>query len=160
MAPGAPKPSPSIIELSAQLEARGVRVPADARPFMFGNTPELARELADLVLGGKKRATASLPCMWEAEGESLPSAGDVYVLHEWHGVALALLRNTRIDVVPFDDVTEEFARAEGEGDLSLAWWREAHWQYFTEELAVLNRSPTREMLVVCQRFEKLYPKTD
>ena len=60
-APDMPKPNLSIIELSAQLEAHGVRVPAVARPLLFGNTPELARALADLVLEGKKRATASLP---------------------------------------------------------------------------------------------------
>lgn len=136
MAPDTPKPNLSIIELSAQLEARGMRVPASARPFMFGNTPELARELAKLVLEGKKRATASLPCLWEGEGESLPCAGDVYVLHDWGSDALAILRNTRMDIVPFDAVAEDFVRAEGEGDLLLAWWRDAHWQYFTEELEV------------------------
>jgi uncharacterized protein YhfF len=154
------KPNPSIAELSAQLEARGVRVPAGARAFMFGNTPALARELADLVLEGKKRATASLPFMWKGEGESLPSVGDVYVLHDWNGNALALLRNTRVDVVPFDEVTEDFVRTEGEGDLTLAWWRDAHWQYFTEELCAIGRHPTRQMLVVCQCFDVLYPKTE
>lgn len=152
------KPNPSIADLSTQLEARGVFVPVDARPFMFGNTPELARELADLVLEGKKRATASLPCMWESEGESLPRIGDVYVLHDWDSTALAILRNTEIDIVPFDEVTEDFVRAEGEGDLSLAWWREAHWQYFAEELAAFGGRPESRMLVVCQRFEVLYPR--
>jgi uncharacterized protein YhfF len=159
MATETSKPNPSIAELSAQLEARGVRVPAGARAFMFGNTPALARELADLVLDGKKRATASLPFMWEGEGESLPSVGDVYVLHDWNGNAVALLRNTRVDVVPFDEVTEDFVRTEGEGDLTLAWWRDAHWQYFAEELCAIGQHPTRKMLVVCQRFDVLCPRT-
>jgi uncharacterized protein YhfF len=154
MASGVPKPNPSIADLSAQLEARGVRVPTGARAFMFGNSPELARELADLVLKGKKRATASLPRMWE--GEPLPSVGDVYVLHDWYGAALALLRNTQIDIVPFEDVGEAFVRAEGEGDLSIAWWRDAHWEYFASELTAFNQRPTLKMLVVCQRFEVLY----
>lgn len=160
MALDTPKPNPSIAKLSAQLETRGVRVPAGAQAFIFGNTPALARQLADLVLKGKKRATASLPFMWKGEGESLPSAGDVYVLHDWNGNALALLRNTRVDVVPFDEVTVDFVRTECEGDLTLAWWRDAHWQYFTEALCAIGRHPTRQMLVVCQRFDVLYPKTD
>jgi len=31
----------------------------------------------------------------------------------------------------FDDVDEQFAYDEGEGDRSLAYWREAHKRYFT-----------------------------
>ena len=33
----------------------------------------------------------------------------------------------------FSDMTEEFARKEGEGDLSLEYWRKEHKAFFTRE---------------------------
>ncbi|OAT33655.1 hypothetical protein M975_1016 [Buttiauxella brennerae ATCC 51605] len=36
-------------------------------------------------------------------------------------------------LIRFSDVTEEFARKEGEGDLSLEYWRREHKAFFTRE---------------------------
>ncbi|MGL1067150.1 ASCH domain-containing protein, partial [Vibrio vulnificus] len=44
-----------------------------------------------------------------------------------------------------------FAALEGEGDKTLAWWREAHWNFFSKECVVLGISPSEDMLLV------LYP---
>ena len=54
-------------------------------------------------------------------------------------------------------MTEEFAATEGEGDASLAFWRDAHWAAFSRELEGIGRSPQADMPVVCERFEVVYP---
>ena len=58
--------------------------------------------------------------------------------------------------VPFDEVTAEHARAEGEDDRSLASWRAIHRRFFTEN-ARHDRGFDERMPVVCERFRLVYP---
>jgi uncharacterized protein YhfF len=56
-------------------------------------------------------------------------------------------------VLPFDEVTAEYAAIEGEGDGSLAYWREAHRAFFGRECERIGRQPVDSMPVVCSIFE-------
>ncbi len=116
-----------------------------------------ANELADLVLAGKKRATAGLLWSYEAEGEPLPRVGDFNVITDWDGVARCVIRTTSVEVVPFAEVTPEFAATEGEGDGSLDYWRQAHQAAFSRELAGSSHLLGPESLVVCECFEVVFP---
>jgi len=49
----------------------------------------------------------------------------------------------------------EYAAVEGEGDGSLAFWRDGHWRFFTRECRRIGREPSADMPVVCARFELL-----
>jgi uncharacterized protein YhfF len=124
--------------------------------WQFGYGVEQGDRLLACVLDGPKRATAGALWAYEAEGEPIPVPGDYSVLLDGHGVAQCIIRTTRVDVLPFDQVDAVFAFDEGEGDRSLEYWREAHWAYFVSELAELGREATRDMPVVCERFEVVY----
>ncbi len=124
--------------------------------WQFGYGVEQGDRLLACVLNGPKRATAGALWAYEAEGEAIPVPGDHSVLLDGHGVAQCIIRTTRVDVLPFDQVDAVFAFDEGEGDRSLDYWREAHWAYFERELAELGREATRDMPVVCERFEVVY----
>lgn len=54
-------------------------------------------------------------------------------------------------------MSEGFAAAEGEGDGSLAFWREAHWAAFSRGFEGTARSAESNMPVVCERFEVVFP---
>ncbi|HAS6172704.1 TPA: ASCH domain-containing protein, partial [Vibrio vulnificus] len=54
------------------------------------------------------------------------------------------------------EVTPEFAALEGEGDKTLAWWREAHWNFFSKECVELEISPSEDMLLVLEQFKVVY----
>ena len=125
--------------------------------FHFCDNEADANELAELVLQGTKRATASLRWVYEAENEPLPKVGDLSVVTNWDGDPLCVIETTQVDVVPYDRVSEEFAAVEGGGDGSLRYWREAHWPFFSRECASLGREPTQEMPVICERFRVVYP---
>ena len=150
---------PSVEELwAAFLAARpDVVGPEDTfTAWHFCDNQADADELADLVVAGRKRATAGALWSYEAEGEPLPRVGDFSVITDWSGAARCVIRTTSVEVVPFDEVTEEFAATEGEGDGSLAFWRDAHWAAFSRELEGTGRSPQPDMPVVCERFEVVY----
>ena len=115
-----------------------------------------ANEMAELVLAGVKRATASLLWSYEAEGEPLPAVGDLGIVTDWDGRARCVIRTTSVEVVPFEEVTQEFAEIEGEGDGSLGYWRAAHQAAFTRELEGSGRTFERRSPVVCERFEVVF----
>jgi uncharacterized protein YhfF len=123
----------------------------------FGNTDAMAKELCSLVLQGKKTATAALPWEYEDKPEDAPVLHGYSVVTDFAGNPQCVLRTTEIRVLPFNRVDAEFAFDEGEGDQSLDYWREVHWDYFSRQCARSGKEPTPEMLVNCERFELLYP---
>ena len=52
-----------------------------------------------------------------------------------------------------NEVSEEFAIAEGEGDGTYEYWKNVHIEFFTKELKGINRKFSEDMLLVCERFE-------
>jgi uncharacterized protein YhfF len=147
---------PPITALVAKLEAAGVRVPPGRiRADGYGDSAELSRELIDLIRLGPKRAGTGLLWAYEAESEELPQIGDIEIVVDHEYEPALLTRITRVEVVPFDNVTAEYAALEGEGDRSLESWRAGHWRFFSRECARLGREPTQDMPVVCSVFELL-----
>lgn len=123
--------------------------------WSFGATPEHAEELLQLVLDGTKTATASALWDYGSGAELLPQPGTLGIVLDGDDRPRALLMTTDVHVVPFDQVGDEHARLEGEGDLSLAHWREAHERFFSEH-ATHDRGFTLDMPVVLERFEVIY----
>jgi uncharacterized protein YhfF len=112
------------------------------------------------VLSGRKVGTAGALWAYEHDGEPVPSPGDFSVVTDGSGVARCVIRTTAVRVVPFEDVDAEHAAAEGEGDLSLAYWREAHRSFFTRELESMGMAASPDMPVVCERFELVFTDGD
>jgi uncharacterized protein YhfF len=130
---------------------------ADYQVWHFGDSEHLARDLADLVLHGPKRATASL--LWDAELDPtmMPVLGGYSLVTDHAGTPLLIIRTTQVEVRPYDKVDADFAAAEGEGDGSLDFWRDAHWAYFSRRCAALGRTPSDDMPVILEHFALIYP---
>lgn len=124
--------------------------------FHFDDNAPSANELAQLVVAGRKRATAALLWSHEAEGKRIPRPGDLSIVTDFEGHAVCVIETTRVDIVAFSAVTAEFAETEGEGDGSLAYWMRAHEAFFGRECRRIGRAPTAGMPVVCERFEVVY----
>jgi uncharacterized protein YhfF len=124
--------------------------------FFFGDSEDLANELAELVLRGSKRATAGSVWSFEAAGKRLPVPGDLSIVTSWAGEPLCVIETQAVDVLPFNQVSAEFAAIEGEGDGSLSFWQDAHRQYFTRECARTGQQFTESMLVACEKFAVVY----
>ncbi len=116
-----------------------------------------ADALAELVLAGKKTATASAYPLYELENEPLPKAGEYSVILDSRDEAVCVIQTTKVYVVPFDQVSPGHAAREGEGDLSLTDWRAVHRAFFAGELEAAGLTFHESMKVVCEEFAKVFP---
>ncbi|MCR2783861.1 MULTISPECIES: ASCH domain-containing protein [unclassified Microbacterium] len=124
--------------------------------WAFGATPAHADELLALVLAGVKTGTASSLWDYQESGDPLPQEGEFSIILDGEGAPRAVIETTRIRTVPFDEVDAEHAHAEGEGDRTLAHWREVHERYWRNH-SENPRGYEPDMPVVCERFRLLYP---
>ncbi len=121
----------------------------------FGDTPQMRDELGQLVKQGIKTATASLE--WEYEGEQpLPHVGELSLIVDGKEQPLCIIETTEINIKPFNEVDAQFAHDEGEGDRTLAYWRNAHQNYFVRVCQQIGRTPSETMPVVFERFRVIF----
>jgi len=113
------------------------------RTLELGSPGEMRNRLNGLVLAGHKRATTGLrDYHYEAESEEIEQVGERLVLLDNDGQPLATVVVTAVAVVPFGEVTWEFASSEGEGDASLEEWRDGHRAFWAREgIEVTDETP-------------------
>lgn len=134
-----------VIPLGAQLQSS----------FQFGVA---ADELAQLVLKGVKTATASAYDLYEAE-EPLPAFGAYDVILDEQNQPVGIIKNDAVTIEQYLDVNAQHAYEEGEGDRSLAYWRQVHHDFFTaayyEEGKVFRE---KQAQIVLEKFHLVYPQ--
>jgi uncharacterized protein YhfF len=121
--------------------------------WAFGMAPD---HLAQLVVCGIKHATASLHGLYLSQGEPVPQKNQYSIILDSSGDAVCIIMNTKVTILPYQDVTEEMAQIEGEGDQSLSYWRSVHFDFFTHEASSIGLVFNEQMLVVFEEFEVVY----
>lgn len=124
--------------------------------FYFCDNKEDADECAELVYKGIKQATA--PSLWwyEKNNEPLPKIGDQYIVTDWEGNAKAVIETTKVEQVPYNEITAEFAATEGEGDKSLEFWKRVHKAYYKREMEAAGDQFSEDMIIVCEYFSTIH----
>ena len=122
----------------------------------YGDSPELADELIQLILTGGKTATCGSLWEWEAEGKPLPKVGDIWVEPDGNGNPVCITETVEVTIRKYNEVDADFARAEGEGDLSLDYWREAHRNFFSRILPKIGKEFSEDMPLLCERFRVIH----
>lgn len=128
----------------------------DYTSWHFCDNEKDANELVELAKKGTKRATASLYFLYELEVEKVPEAGDISILTDWDGYAQCVIKNEKVSILPFRDITEEHAAIEGEGDKTLEYWRRAHRGIFEMDAELAGMVFDEDMLVVFEEFEVVF----
>ena len=117
----------------------------------FGDSAEMRDRLLDFVFNGNKRATAGMLEYDYDEDEPVEAVGEIFILVGNENKPVGKIQITRVDVVQFDEVSDEFALAEAEGDLSGDDFRRSHREFW--EGCGYEVKP--ESMVVCAYFELL-----
>jgi uncharacterized protein YhfF len=125
--------------------------------FAFGGSAALAGELGLLVLHGPKRATAELVRAFAARDEPLPRAGGRCLVPGGDGRPLAIVRTTDVRAGPLSPAGGRFARDEGEGDRTRAWWLDAPTRFFSRQCTAMGLTFSDDTGVVFERFELVWP---
>lgn len=112
--------------------------------FKFGDSRELCDRLLALVRSGAKTATCGALRDFEA-GEPMPEVGRRDIALDWDGKPALMIETTEVTICRFRDVPEDFALAEGEGDVEA--WRLGHIDFFAR-----NGGFDPDMELVCERF--------
>jgi uncharacterized protein YhfF len=119
--------------------------------WSFGDTPEMADDLGGLAMQGKKTATCS-----RYVGENILEFATVSIMLNGQGQPWGVVETHEITVKRYCDVGAEWAAAEGEGDLSLEYWRNEHWRYFARGAQEGGYEMSEDMPLFCERFRIVY----
>ncbi|OIN25758.1 ASCH domain-containing protein [Vibrio barjaei] len=117
-----------------------------------------ANQCAKLINEGIKTASCSLKAGYEIEQKPLPQVGRLSVVLDWEQNPICIVKLTSVEVCPFNQVSEAFAYAEGEGDRTYQWWKQAHLRFFEGYANELNITFSEYDDLVLERFEKVFPR--
>lgn len=122
--------------------------------WSFGDTPELANELADLVKIGKKTATTSAFELYEKD-EPLPQVGEYNIILDGSQNPVCITQTKEILLIPYKEITPDQARMEGEGDLSYAYWRKVHDAFFKPYFQEAGIEFRDDAMMIFEIFERV-----
>ena len=102
-------------------------------------------ELISLVLANKKTATTSL---YESDMK-LPIIGEKSIICYDNGTKACVVKTVDFVIMKFKEMTEQYAKLEGEGDLSLKYWKKSHHDFYKS----IDQSFNDESKIVFEIFE-------
>ena len=108
------------------------------RSIEFGTPGESRDKLVNFILHGQKRATAGLLRDYINEDEPVEHIGELLAMVDNDGKHVGTLKVTRVEILRFIDVPDEFALAEAEGDLNAADFRASHREFWEAEGEVVE----------------------
>ncbi|MGA7671385.1 MAG: ASCH domain-containing protein [Nitrolancea sp.] len=151
--------SPLIAAMWSEFLASRPDLPSDLtyyEAFTFGNQPEMASELAGLVLVGTKTATSEAMRVYEESGQRPPQPGDFSIVLDGDRNPVCVTETLEVNVVPLNQVDATFADDYGEGDRSLAWWQESLWDYYEQEYMAHDWPVSKDIPLMCERFRVVF----
>lgn len=152
---------PSVSRLWVRYRAQNPDASEAVPPsFYFCDLEEDANLCAELVVQGRKQATASSLKELELAGLEIAQPGELFIVTDFAGKAKAVIETTRVDIRRFGEIDEDFARAEGEGDLTLEWWRDAHRAYYQRVLSGSGVAVDDDLLIACEYFRTVMTSDD
>lgn len=101
-------------------------------------------KLIELVLSGKKTATTS-----SFDEDDMPVIGEETIICFDNGKEACVVKTLDYKVMRFCEMTEDLAKLEGEGDLSLKYWKDVHYHFFKSN----NYNFNDETLIVFEIFK-------
>lgn len=143
----------TFVELATQAYwkdyCKGGNNPLSVSAWKFGDNPDY---LAQLVIDGVKTATCSSHIIYELENEPLPANDDYSIILNSEEEPVAIIKTVEVTLTPMNEVTEEFAYDEGEGDRTLRYWKAVHEIFFKHALSEIGLEFSEDMMLVCERF--------
>ena len=123
--------------------------------LVFENEGNTGEEQLALVLSGEKTASFTPFPAYAINFEPLPVAGEIYIVEDRNGSPKCIIEITNVSVIPFNEVTWEMARQEGE-DENLQQWQDKQREFLAEEAEICGFDFTEETQLVFEIFRVIY----
>ncbi len=125
----------------------------------FAGRREGTDALIHLYRLGKKTAGSSLIKDFEFEGDPLPKVGNYWIMLDSHECPQLIAKTIRIEINSFGKIPKAIAHAEGEGDLSVSYWKKAHKNFYLPFLAKWGIADIDKAKVITEHFEIVHEQT-
>ena len=109
-------------------------------------------KLIELVLSNKKTATSSL----FIDDTNLPIIGEESIICYDDDTSACIVKTVDYRIMKFNEMTEEYVKLEGEGDLSLNHWKKVHYDFFKS----IDSSFNEESKIIFEIFEVVDKEVD
>ncbi len=146
----------SVEKLWENFKLQNPTLPDCYELMTFGDTQDRADQSAALVLEGLKTVKTTLLLEYQRKEKYLPQEGSYSIILDVNNQAIGIVQLLKVFIVPFDEVTDELAYQEGEGDRTLSGWREIYQTYFQEQCKKQHWNFSVKTEVVCIQFELVY----
>ncbi|WP_051563747.1 ASCH domain-containing protein [Enterovibrio calviensis] len=113
-------------------------------------------KLIALYLNGTKTAGSGLVEDYEVAGDALPKVGNFWIVLDSNSEPRIILKTVRTEINKFPEVPEYIAIAEGEGDLSLEYWKTVHAKFYEPHLSSWNLLNINDSHVITEFFELVW----
>ena len=115
----------------------------------------VGNEKLALVLGGQKTAFFASWPTFSIDMEPLPVSGELYIVVDRANNPQCVIELESVEIVPFNEVTWEMAKQEGE-DENLGAWKERQQENLEDEGALVGFEFTPDIKLVFQTFKVVY----
>lgn len=119
----------------------------------FAGSQAITDQLLALYLGGKKTAGSGILEDYISAGDPPPKVGNFWILLDSKGNPVCILKTERVVTNKFRDVPASVAEAEGEGDLSLAYWKQVHEELYSPFLSDWGVTNIEDATVITEFFQ-------
>jgi uncharacterized protein YhfF len=133
------------------------------KPFVeaaFAGGREGTDALIRLYREGKKTAGSGLVKDYKTAGDPLPKVGNYWIILDSRERPQFIVKTLRTEINMFGKIPKSVARAEGEGDLSISYWKEAHRAFFSPFLSKWGIADIDEAEVITEHFEIVHPRAE
>ena len=122
----------------------------------WGNSPELADEIASLIRSGIKTATSSLLWSQQIKQWATEKPGDKSIVLDSKSHPVCIVEYEQVFIRPFNQVDPDFVYHYGEGERTMQFWNINMWEYYRDECIALGKEAEKDMPVICQIFKVIY----
>lgn len=126
----------------------------------YAGNPQITNQLLALYRSGKKTAGSSLVEDFLSAGDPLPQAGNYWICLNSEGTPSCILETHKIATNKFQDIPAAIAEAEGEGDLSVEYWKRVHADLYATSLKAWGVFDLDEATVITEFFRIVYFEQD
>lgn len=117
----------------------------------FGGSLSEIDDLANKVLTGEKIATSSLLDLYHIGKKRRSELDDLLSILNSVDKEVTIVRVEKVEIVKFGDITDKFAKEEGDGNLEN--WKAIHQPYYSKLLSDIGKELSDETLLVCEWFK-------